>query len=264
MHVLSVISLKGGVGKTTVALGLAGAALERGIPALVVDLDPQANATLGLDPKVGELTVADVLDDPRKAVVQEAIRPTSWVGDRSDAVLDVLPGHPTSKAHDEHDPALPQLRRLATALSRLEDRYELVLVDCPPSLGRLTRGALVASRHAMVVTEPGYFSVHGATRAFNAIQVERQHNTELQPLGVAVNRYRERSPEHRFRLEELRKLFGPLVLTPPLSERSAVQQAQGTAQPVQRDHSPGAKDVAAIFDTYLGRLMRAGRTSGRK
>lgn len=259
MHVLSVISLKGGVGKTTVALGLAGAAVERGIPTLVVDLDPQANATLGLDPKVGDLTVADVLADPRKAVVQEAVRPAGWVADRADATLDVLPGHPTSKAHDEHDPALPQLRRLATALSRVQSQYELVLIDCPPSLGRLTRGALVASRHALVVTEPGYFSVHGANRAFNAIHEERKVNPDLQPLGVVVNRFRERSPEHRFRLEELGKLFGPLVLTPPLHERSAIQLSQGTAQPIQRDHSPGAKDVSATFESYLTRLVRAGK-----
>jgi chromosome partitioning protein len=291
--VLSVLSLKGGVGKTSFVLGLAGAALERGVPTLVVDVDPQANASMALGVGPGEVTAADVLDDPRQAVVNRAVRSSGWLdaaagGDRGavaprhggragraggeggagatsgrvagpSGVLDVLVGDETMLRHDLPDPTPAGLRRLGTGLSRLNRAYDLVLIDCPPSLGRLTRSALVAAHRALVVTEPSLFAVHAADRAFRAVQQERAHNAVLQPLGVVVNRYHERSPEHRFRLNELRTLFGPLVLTPPLPDRSAIQQAQGMAMPVQDWHTPGAREAATALRSHLARVLRAAK-----
>jgi chromosome partitioning protein len=266
VFVLSILSLKGGVGKTTVVLGLAGAAVIRGLRTLVVDLDPQANATLSLDVAHSEATVVDVFDDPRPGTIDRALAASAWtecIGPPPDRLrvptLDVLVGDPGLLAHDQPDPPVSRLRRLETALLRLEDRYDLVLIDCPPSLGRLTRSGLVAAHRAMVVTEPSLFAVHGADRAFRAVQEERQHNAGLQPLGVIVNRYQERSAEHRFRLEELRQLFGPLVLNPPMPDRSIVQQAQGMALPVQRWHTPGAVQATQALEVYLTRVLRASR-----
>lgn len=260
VRVLSVLSLKGGAGKTTLVLGLAGAALERGLSTLVVDLDPQGNATLGLDVEPGEFTVADVLADGRRSPAS-AIRPSGWlVGDAEapSGQLDVLPGDDGTQQHDVPEPSTSDLRRLAHVLDRLDRQYDVVLIDCPPSLGQLTRSALVASRRALVVTEPSLFTVHAAERTLRAIEDERRaHNSGLQPLGVVVNRFRERSPEHRFRLDELRQLFGPLVLTPPVPERSVVQAAQGVARPVQLWHTPAGRDVSGAFDRYLSRLLRS-------
>lgn len=268
MFVVSVLSLKGGVGKTTLTLGLAGAALSRGLRTLVVDLDPQANASLSLDVPPGPATVVDVFDDPRPGVVDSAIRTSGWVNEliparrgRAAPTLDVLVGDPELVGHDQPHPPVSRLRRLETALSRVSRSYDLVLVDCPPSLARLTRSALVAAHRALVVTEPSFFAVHGADRAFRAVQEERQHNAALQPLGVAVNRYSERLVEHRFRLDELRDLFGPLVLNPPMPDRSIVQQAQGMALPVQRWQTPGAREAAEALDSYLATILRAYRRS---
>ena len=89
----AVCSLKGGVGKTTIVLGLASAALQRGVDCVLVDLDPQANATTTVEPAAGSATVADVLTDPRRSVVARAVRPTSW-----GAALRVLPGSTRSPA----------------------------------------------------------------------------------------------------------------------------------------------------------------------
>lgn len=264
MRVLTVLSLKGGAGKTTVVLGLAGAALQRGLSTLVVDLDPQANATLGLDATPGEATVADVLDEPRRAP-SRAVVPSGWLatdddGTRPAGVLDVLPGDDATHRHDEPTPKAHDLRRLGALLGRLDRPYDIVLIDSPPSLGQLTRSALVASRRALVVTEPSLFTVHAAQRTLRAIEDERhQHNPDLQPLGVVVNRYRERSPEHRYRLQEMRDLFGPLVLAPPVPERSVIQHAQGMARPVQLWHTPAGRDVTESFDRYLSRLLRSVR-----
>lgn len=264
---ISVLSLKGGVGKTTLVLGLAGAAQLRGLRTLVVDLDPQANASLALDLPPGAVTITDVFDDPRPSAVDAAIRPSAWAegmpapkgGTR--AVLDVLAGDPDLVRHDQPNPPVSRLRRLDTALARLDRSYDLVLVDCPPSLARLTRSGLVAAHRALVVTEPSYFAVHGADRALSAVHEERAHNAALQPLGVVVNRYSERLAEHRYRLEELQALFGPLVLSPPMPDRSVVSQAQGMALPVQRWRTAGAREAGEALDGYLAKILRAYRRS---
>jgi cellulose biosynthesis protein BcsQ len=258
---VSVLSLKGGVGKTTAALGLAGAAAARGLRTLVVDLDPQANATLALDVTDSDATATDVFDSPDHDTLARAVRPSGWTAELParpgrPAVLDVLVGHSTLLRHDSPDPAPGRLFRLARALGHVREYYDLVFIDCPPSLGRLTRSALVAADRALVVTEPSFFAVHGADRAFRAVQEERTHNPDLQPLGVLVNRYDPRLVEHRFRYDELRDLFGPLVLAPPLPDRIVLAQSQGMALPIQRWRTASAGEATDAFDVYLDRLLR--------
>ena len=134
-----------------------------------------------------------------------------------------------------------------------------MIVDCPPSLGQLTRSALAAAHRAVLVTDPTMFAVSGVQRAFDAVQTERQRgNPDLQPLGVLINRVRPRNTEHEFRIAELRELFGPLVLSGVLPDRSAIQQAQGACLPIQRWDTPGAREVSAVF-THAARPRAAGR-----
>jgi chromosome partitioning protein len=274
VQVVASLSLKGGVGKTTVALGLAGAAQQHGLRTLVVDLDPQANATIALDVGPTGATVADVLDEPRLSVLRAAIAPSAW-GEG----LDVMVGAEQAERHNHPEPGPAQVGRLSRALQRLDrldaeggidgtdgvdgepvDPYRLVVIDCPPSLGQLTRSALAAADRAVLVTDPTMFAVSGVQRAFDAVQTERQRsNPELQPLGVLINRVRPRNAEHEFRIAELRELFGPLVLPGVLPDRSAIQQAQGACMPIQRWDTPGAREASAIFTLLLGRVLRSER-----
>jgi cellulose biosynthesis protein BcsQ len=92
--------------------------------------------------------------------------------------------------------------------------------------------------------------------AFEAVQHERERNPDLQALGVVVNRVRVRSSEHNYRINELREIFGPLVLPTVLPDRSAVQQAQGAGLPIQRWGTPGAQEIAVAFDVLLARMLR--------
>lgn len=252
---MSVCSLKGGVGKTSVVLGLASAALSRGLPTLVIDLDPQADATTGLDvTDPPDSHVADVLTSPRKRLVAESITPSGWTVDVP-ATLDVMQGSAESSLLDAR-PTDRSILRLSRVLEMIEG-YDLVLLDCPPSLGMLTRSGLAASDRALIVTEPALFSVTAADRALRVVdEMRRTTAPDVQPLGVLVNRYRERSPEHRYRLTELADMFGPLVLTPQVPERSALQQAQGASRPIHFWPGPAAQELSRIFDAHLNRLVR--------
>jgi len=254
--VLGVCSLKGGVGKTSVTLGLASSALAHGIRTLVVDLDPQGDCTMALGvPQSGIPDVAGVLADPSPETVRGTVVASGWAPDG----LDVLPGSARSAVHDGPDDGSQELDRLSYALSWLSG-YELVLVDCPPSLGGLTRAGLRACDRAAVVTEPGLFSVMAVGRALRTIDdLRRGPAPSLQPLGIVVNRVQARSTEQGYRLEELRTLYGPLVLTPSIPERAALQQAQGAAQPVHTWPSRASAGLSAVFDALLERALRAPR-----
>ena len=258
MLVLSVSSLKGGVGKTSVTLGLASAAYSRGIPTLVVDVDPQADASTGLDvPVTTEVDIADVLAAPKSRILDRAVVPSGWVGDRP-GHIDVIPGSPRAAEFDRPSLTDRYLRRLKDAIAKVSSGYRLVLIDCPPSLNGLTRAAWTASDRVLIVTEPGLFSVAAADRALRATEELRRRNAQsLQPLGIVVNRVRPNSREHAYRFNELKEMFGPLVIAPPLPERTVLQQAQGSARPIHSWPGRPAAELASAFDRILDRALRS-------
>ncbi len=260
VHVLSVSSLKGGVGKTTVTLGLASAAFSRGLRTLVVDLDPQADVSTGMDIQVaGHLNVADVLASPKEKIVRAAIAPSGWTKGRP-GTIDVMIGSPSAINFDGPHPSIRDIWKLEEALANVEADYDLVLIDCAPSLNALTRTAWAARDRVTVVTEPGLFSVAAADRALRAIEeIRRGLSPRLQPLGIIVNRARVQSLEHQFRIKELRDMFGPLVLSPQLPERTSLQQAQGAAKPLHVWPGESAQEMARNFDQLLERIMRTAK-----
>jgi cellulose biosynthesis protein BcsQ len=260
VHVLSVSSLKGGVGKTTVTLGLASAAFAKGLRTLVIDLDPQSDVSTGMDISVaGHLNVADVLASPKEKIVRAAVAPSGWTRGRPGKV-DVMIGSPSAINFDGPHPSVKDLWKLEDALVHLEHEYDLTLIDCAPSLNALTRTAWAASDRVAVVTEPGLFSVAAADRALRAVEeIRRGLAPRLQPLGIIVNRARPQSLEHQFRIKELRDMFGPLVLSPQLPERPSLQQSQGAAKPLHVWPGESAQEMAHNFDVLLERVMRTGR-----
>jgi cellulose biosynthesis protein BcsQ len=248
------------VGKTTVTLGLASAAFAKGVSTLVVDLDPQSDVSTGMDIAVaGHLNVADVLASPKEKIVRSAIAPSGWTKGRPGTV-DVLIGSPSAINFDGPHPSIRDIWKLEEALAHVEKDYELVLIDCAPSLNALTRTAWAASDRVAVVTEPGLFSVAAADRALRAIEeIRRGLSPRLQPLGIIVNRARVQSLEHQFRIKELRDMFGPLVLSPQLPERTSLQQAQGAAKPLHIWPGESAQEMARNFDQLLDRVLRTAR-----
>lgn len=262
--VIAVCSLKGGVGKTSVTLGLTSAARAAGLRTLVVDLDPQGDSTAGLAiADQPPSTSAVALEDPRRRHLRAATVRSPW-SEGSPAPVDVVVGGEALAALDRVDLSSRLLTSLARVLAKVEGEHDLVLVDCPPSLGGLTRIGLGAADRALIVTEPGVFAIAAADRALRAVHdVRSVANPRLQPLGIVVNRLRAHIGEHRFRAEELSALFGPLVLAQRIPERAAVQQAQGAFAPIHSSRQAGAREVAALFDGILAQALRTTRGGPR-
>ncbi len=163
MQVLTFVNQKGGCGKTTTAINLAGALVARGERILVVDLDPQAHATMGLgcDGSEGG-TVAEVLMD--EAYIEQAIREVP-------GGLHLLPSKPRLNEFEERSERLihPE-QRLRIALDAVRDRYDYVIVDCPPRTdGVLCANAMYACTTAFLVVETGAFALQGALQALKVL-----------------------------------------------------------------------------------------------
>lgn len=251
MPTLAVLSMKGGVGKTSLTLGLASAAWQRGARVLVVDLDPQANASMGLG-VVGvgieppKLTVSDVLEDPRPGIAAQAIIDSSW-----GPQVKVLPAE-RALEHRNYPDGPNSALRLRVALASVTRSFDLVLIDCPPSLGEMTRNALHIATNAAVVTEPGYFALHGAEQAIEAIDVIRTTtNPSLQSTLVVLNRVRMTVAEHRNRVAEIREAYPELVSEIIVPERNAIPQAEAACMPIHAWESPAGTELAGVFDSLL-------------
>lgn len=255
---ISVLSLKGGVGKTSVALGLTGAAAKRGLKVLVIDLDPQGNATSILQARHGRANAATVLEHPTAESLQGAITKTAW--SFKEGRVDVVGSDSELIRFDAWTGKRTFVPKLARAMKRLEG-YDVVVIDCPPSLGALTREALAASNLAVVVTTPSYFGAQGAERAIHEInEIRSSVNPDLRFAGIIVNRLREKTEEHRYRKRELMAIYGPgAVLKPSVPERVALQQAESTGEPISAVKSAGARDVAKVFDKQMARLLKMAR-----
>ena len=254
MLTFSVMGLKGGVGKTSVTLGLAGAATLRGLATLVVDLDPQGNATSILAAKKPKATVADVIDDPSVEMLERALTICDWEIEPGE--VDVLPSTPELVVHDAYVPGAFR-PRLAKAFKYLQG-YDLVLFDCPPSHGTLVREALAVSDAAIVVTTPSFFGAQGVDRAVETIKdMKRNHNPKLDFAGVVINRVRSTVEEHEYRQKEMARIHGrSAILSPSIPERVAMQQAESFGQPVQVVSTAGGREMREIFDKHLTRLLR--------
>lgn len=257
--ILSVVSLKGGVGKTSVTLGLAGAALARNMQTIVVDLDPQGHATTVLDPANVQFTANDILIGSHGRKPKDALATSGW----SDHVR-LLSSEPSLEQRNHAADGPSNQHRLRTAIKKFKDA-DLILIDTPPSLAELTKNALAASDLALVVTEPTMFALNGAQQAIAAIDNVRQgFNLRLRTAGLVVNRFRSKSAEHRYRVDELIAAYRDLVLDPVVPERSAITRAQGACVPIQRWPTPGAREVARILASYLDQLLISARTGSER
>ncbi len=257
MSVTAVVNQKGGVGKTTVALGLASALGAAGRSVLVVDLDPQANATTGLGIFDATRTIDQVLSEDRPGSAADAVVPAGWEAGEGVPVPSVVPSSP-ALAQVEHQlvsDVIGAQDRLATALEGLPGRFDEVIIDCPPSLGLLTVNALFAADRVVVVTEPAAWSSDGVAQIVRNVERIAQRRGGLPELaGIVVNRLA-RTRDGAYWADELASAHPEFVLEPPVRLRAAVAEAAAAAVPIHALNRSGASDAVSEFDAVAARIF---------
>ncbi len=215
---------KGGVGKTTSAINLAACLAEAGERSLVVDLDPQANATSGLGMRANGSSSYDLLDG---APLRDLVKPTRWEN------LFLVPSRPElAGAAVELSRRADGDRYLAEALARPEG-FDFVLLDCPPSLGPLTVNALAASDRVVVPVQAEYYALEGLAQLVRSIDIVKARlNPRLAIAGVLITMADARTTLARDVEREVRRHFGDLVFAAVVPRSVRVAEAPSHGLPV--------------------------------
>jgi chromosome partitioning protein len=240
--VYAIANQKGGVGKTTTAVNLAACIAEAEYDALLVDIDPQCNATLGLGfPKDSDRTVYDLLDD--NATLDEVVRPTT-IGH-----LWVAPSCPDLAGANVELPRIPGSEtRLKQALAGARDRYAFILLDCPPSLGPLTVNALVAADRVIVPVQAEYFALEGLAGLLDTLAlVQRDLNPHLTVAGMLLTMHDARTRLAQDVEREVRAHFPDLVFDTVIPRNVRIGEAPSFGKPVIH-HDPHCAGTDAYFE----------------
>jgi chromosome partitioning protein len=240
--VYAIANQKGGVGKTTTAVNLAACVAEAGYDTLLVDIDPQCNATLGLGiPKDGEKTVYDVLSG--SASFDDVLVPTViehlWVAPA---------GPDLAGATVELPRAAGSEGRLREALEPLRERYAFTLLDCPPSLGPLTVNALVAADRVIVPVQAEYFALEGLAGLLDTLSlVQRELNPRLTVAGMLLTMHDGRTRLAQDVEREVREHFPELVFDTVIPRNVRIGESPSFGKPVIH-HDPHCAGADAYFE----------------
>ncbi|HEY3863092.1 MAG TPA: ParA family protein [Verrucomicrobiae bacterium] len=250
--VISVANQKGGVGKTTTAVNLSACMAQLGRRTLLLDLDPQANATsgVGLDKIEGASSYRPLLGD---GTLVEKIRPTAFER------LEIIPsevdlcGAEVEMARSEN-----HLHRLAGLLRPIVEaaRHDFIVIDCPPSLGILTLNAFAASDYLLIPLQCEYYALEGISMSHKVLNQVRDTgiNPRLQLLGVVMTMFDARTRLSAQVLGEVREHFGPQVLDTVIPRATRLAEAPSFGKPII--HYDKYSAAAAAYEVLTGEVLK--------
>src|SRR3954465_13523208 len=253
--IYAIANQKGGVGKTTTAVNVAACIAEAGYPSLLVDIDPQANATVGLGhPKDTHPSIYEVLTGEARAY--DAIVETTIPG------LHLLPANPDLAGANVELPRRPGSETcLRDALEGVRERFAFTLLDCPPSLGPLTVNALVAADRVIVPVQTEYFALEGLAGLLDTLQlVQRELNPRLTVAGMLLTMHDGRTRLARDVEREVREHFPELVFDAVIPRNVRIGEAPSFGRPVIH-HDPHCAGSDAYFE-LAKEVVRAGARTG--
>jgi chromosome partitioning protein len=240
--VYAIANQKGGVGKTTTAVNVAACIAEAGYGTLLIDVDPQANATVGLGlPRAQTPGLYEVLageSTPAEAIVDSSIEN-----------LSLLPASPELAGANIELPRIDAFeQRLREAIEPIRDEFEYIVLDCPPSLGPLTVSALVAADRVIVPVQTEYFALEGLAGLLETLSlVQRELNPRLTVAGMLLTMHDNRTRLGRDVEREVREHFADLVFDTVIPRNVRVGEAPSYGLPVTH-HDPHSAGAEAYFE----------------
>lgn len=262
VRVMALMNQKGGVGKTTTTVNLAAAIANAGRSALVIDLDPQAHATLHLGHEPAQTddsgTVYDLLLDP-DADPNRCVRP---VDDRLDIIVSETD---LAAAEPELSTATQRHARLHNALERLTTNHEFILIDCPPSLGLLTTNALVAAQEVLIPMQAHFLALQGVGKLLETVQlIKAQLNEQLRVAGVVLCLHDSQATHTREVVADLEAFFdqhretdkpwaSARVYHPPIRRNIKLAECPSFGQTIFQyaPWAPGSLDYQKLAQTII-------------
>jgi chromosome partitioning protein len=257
-RVMVVANQKGGVGKTTTAVNMAAALAQHGLRVLVVDLDPQGNAStaLAVDHRRGTLSSYDVLVDgmPLADVIQaHADLPNLFV---APATIDLAGAEIELVSVVARESRLRKAIAAHPLVGNTEDRFDYVLIDCPPSLGLLTLNALVAGAEMLIPIQAEYYALEGLGQLLETVEMVRTHlNQELQVSTILITMYDSRTNLAAGVAAEVREHFRDQVLKTAIPRSVRVSEAPGYGQSVMT-YDPGSPGALSYLEAARELALR--------